>query len=141
MNLMPAAVRRSPWLGRFRWLAVSVAGLAVLCGVLGAVEFRGLRHVVLVDVPLAQAEITRQPDSVCGQFRTGLPKFRLRWDGEPPRAWLADRQTGEALAPPLMLASSLSLNASGVLWEGEGDCRFAVDRPGNGSDGRGESYV
>jgi hypothetical protein len=125
---MPEAAPASQLPNRLRWLSVLILGLTLVCGVLAAVEFRALRHIILVDVPLSQAELTQQPDSICGQFRTGLPKFRLRWDGEPPRAWLADRQTGEALAPPLLLESSLSLNSRGVLWRKEGDCRFAVDR-------------
>ncbi len=125
---MPEAARTTQLPQRLRWLSVLIMGLTLVCGVLAAVEFRALRHVILVDVPISQSELTQQPDSICGQFRTGLPKFRLRWDGEPPRAWLADRQTGEALAPPLLLESSLSLNSRGVLWFGEGDCRFAVDR-------------
>ncbi len=125
---MLEAARTTQLPQRLRWLSVLLVGLTLVCGVLAAVEFRALRHVTLIDVPLSQAELTQQPDSICGQFRTGLPKFRLRWDGEPPRAWLADRQTGEALAPPLLLESSLSLNNRGVLWHREGDCRFAVDR-------------
>lgn len=125
---MPELHRTSPWPIRCRWLAVLIGGLALVSGVLAAVEFRSLRHIITVDIPLSQAELTQQSDSICGQFRGGLPKFRLRWDGEPPRAWLADRQTGEALAPPLMLDSSLSLNQRGVLWKSDGDCRFAVDR-------------
>lgn len=125
---MPEAARTSPLPHRLRWLSVLLLGLTCACGVLAAVEFRALRHVILVDVPLSKAEITRQPDSICGQFGPGLPAFRLRWDGEPPRAWLADRKTGEALAPPLLLETSLSLNSRGVLWCNEGDCRFAIDR-------------
>lgn len=125
---MPELHRTSPWPSRCRWLAVSLGGLALICGVIAAVEFRSLRHVVTIDVPLSQAEQTQQADTICGQFRAGLPKFRLRWDGEPPRAWLVDRETGQAIAPPLMLEESLSLNARGVWWAGEGDCRFAVDR-------------
>lgn len=128
MNLMPELTRTSLTPSRLRWLAALVAGLALVSGVLAAVEFRALRHVVTVDIPLSQAELTRQADSVCGQYRGGLPKYRLRWDGEPPRAWLAERHTGEAIAPPLMLESSLSLNARGVLWLNDTDCRFAIDR-------------
>lgn len=125
---MPEAARTSHLPNRLRWLSVLLMGLALLSGGLAAVEFRALRHVVEIDVPLAAAELTQSPDSICGQFRSGLPKFRLRWDGEPPRAWLADKQTGEAIAPPLLLENSLSLNSKGVLWKSEGDCRFAIDR-------------
>ncbi|MDB5340582.1 MAG: rane protein of unknown function, partial [Planctomycetaceae bacterium] len=125
---MPEAARNTQLPHRLRWLSVLIAGVALVCGVLAAVEFRALRHVSLIDVPVSQADVTIRPEGICGQFRAGLPKYRLRWDGEPPRAWLADRQTGEALAPPLLLESSLSLNSKGVLWHREGDCRFAIDR-------------
>jgi hypothetical protein len=125
---MSDATRPSILPGRFRWLAV-LLGLASFVSVgLAAVEFRALQHVIQIDVPLSEADLTRQPDSICGQFRTGLPKYRLRWDGEPPRAWLADRKTGEPLAAPLMSESSLSLNTRGVLWRGENDCRFVIDK-------------
>lgn len=125
---MPDVTRISLWPTRLRWLAVVCGGLAVLCGILAGVEFRALRHVTEVDVPLSKADIAAQPDAISGVFRDALPKFRLRWDGEPARAWLADRQSGEAIAPALMLKSSLSLNARGVLWLSDKDCRFAIDR-------------
>ncbi|MDB5390663.1 MAG: rane protein of unknown function [Planctomycetaceae bacterium] len=125
---MPDATRQSILPGRFRWLAVLLGVASLACAGLAAVEFRSLQHIILVDVPLSEAELSRQPDSICGQFRTGLPKYRLRWDGEPPRAWLADHKTGEPLAPPLMSENSLSLNARGVLWRSNGDCRFVIDR-------------
>lgn len=125
---MTDATRQSILPRRFRWLATLLAFGSLACVGLAAVEFRALKHIILVDVPLSDAELTRQPDSICGQFRTGLPKYRLRWDGEPPRAWLADRKTGEALAPPLMSENSLSLNSRGVLWRGDSDCRFVIDK-------------
>ena len=126
---MPDAIRQSHLPSRFRWLAALLGCVGLFCVFLAAVEFRALKHVILVDLPLSDAEISRQPDSICGQFRTGLPKYRLRWDGEPPRAWLADRKTSEPLAAPLLSESSLSLNTRGVLWRGENDCRFVIDKP------------
>src|SRR4051812_8354280 len=128
MNYMSDATRHSILPSRFRWLTALLGLAAVACAGLAAVEFRSLQHIIQVDVPLTEAELTRQPDSICGQFRTGLPKYRLRWDGEPPRAWLADRKSGEPLAPPLMSENSLSLNTRGVLWRGDSDCRFVIDK-------------
>jgi hypothetical protein len=128
MILMADATRQSTLPNRFRWLAALLAFASLTCAGLSAVEFRALKHIILVDVPLSEAEISQQSDSVCGLFRSGLPKYRLRWDGEPPRAWLADSRSGEPLAAPLMSEISLSLNARGVLWKGNNDCRFVIDK-------------
>lgn len=125
---MSEATQQSVLPARFRWLTAIFVCISLASMGLSAIEFRSLQHVIRVDLPLTDAELTFQPDSVCGQFRTGLPKYRLRWDGEPPRAWLADLKSGASLAPPLMSENSLSLNTRGVLWRGDHDCRFVLDK-------------
>ena len=105
-------------------LWVVAFGLAVWAGV----EFRSLQDVSQIDIPLSRAEIVSQDEVVCGRLSKGLPPRRLRWDGEPARAYLVDVATGRAMAPPLIHETTLSLNRRGVLWTEQEGCRFVLDR-------------
>lgn len=113
----------------FRCLIALLCGLTCVTLGLAANSFQQVQSIEIVKIPLSEAEFSIQGDSVCGQFKSGLPRYELRWDGEPPRAWLANKQTGEALSAPLLMDASLSLNGRGVLWKGKEGCRFVVDLP------------
>jgi hypothetical protein len=105
------------------WLSglISTALLAA-----AAREFREVRTPRAITLSANQAEIITAGDLVYGRLKQGLPPRRLHWDGEPARAVLLD-ESGVVVAPPLLMASSLSLNRRGVLWTEE-DCRFVVER-------------